>query len=448
MRIVLVTRKQDYFTDLNAEIYDSLSAITLIKPDDVLIINSYYDDEYRAGIALSKLIQSDLKYVLYLSDNPQLNMTSLVRSINGLVDTEEYLLDPDTLGVLIGEYKDTINLRKETTKYSTNAFEVAAITPSIIDETDTGSSQLLNHSSIEVVESFYHDFVHGTVDKANTAYLGLVSKAISDINGSSKTLNTYDKDVSDTVNDLYSRASEELSTLQAKKDELEEALDDVKDKYKKMTQQNKNIGLGRQIDNFAAYTHTAKVGTQVIVYKEYSQVRYLTSMILGYAAYLKSNMYKRVHVLFVIPNKPTIIKKYKKSTQNFVHVTTENYQSEDVVSEDILFTEMPVARIYKYLLSINDDILIIVDRTYNDEFCVNGRVNKWHAFSGKTEADLYPNINEHRVFPIKKISKDDVVIGHVDGYSTAPQNRKATYDRYFKEVFKSMTDKDDIEYNN
>lgn len=437
MRILLVTNNKQLNKELDAEVYDHIGQIKTINSDDVLIINSYTDDEYHAGVELSNLIQQDLQYVLYLTDKPLLNMTSLVKSIGGLVDTEEYLLDTETLMVLIQNFKDTSKHKQQTLKYTNDIIAADAIETDLSD-VDSGSQALINQSSIDVIKTFYHDYALGTIDTTNKAYLNIVLKAINDINDSGQSLTNYDKDVTNTVNELYSKASSELSQLENTRIQLTEELEHVTDKFHRITEQQGFLGLGNKIESFAPYKHINQHGTQVIVFKEYSQTRYLTSFILGYYQHIKTEMHKRLRVLFVLPNKQTIINKYEKSSEKIIHVTTNNYQSEEVVTNDLLYTEIPVSRMYQFLLDTHDDYFLVIDRTYNNEFCINGRVTKWHAFSGRSEADANPDIKENRIFSIRKLTQRDIVINHVENYPSANVDRRATYNKNFIEEYKKL----------
>lgn len=409
---ILVTTNAEEFDLEGVTIVSSISDVAHITPETLLILHTYEEDEYTAGVRIADLINQGLSRLMYLTDDPKLNMYSLVASVGGLNETSAYLLDNETLEVLINETQDDE-----------------------ITTSDQGAGALVSTSSVDILKKFYYDYTSGEVDKTNTAYLQLVERAIDDIATSSNELAVYDKDVKETVNNLYMQAFNELDRLEGSKLEIETSLKEIQEMYEELKGQS--TGLSK-LESFAPYRHVKNTGTKLIVFKEYSQVRYLTTFILGYAEHLATIMHKRVRVLFIIPNKDTYLKKYRTVPANFFHLTGDNFNTEDALNNTVYYTEVPIVRMYKHLTTLNDDILIVVDRTYNYDFAVKGNVTQWHAFSGKSEADSYGKDVTNRIFSIKGITSRDVVISHIPKYENEPINRQAQYSKTFNKVYEGL----------
>lgn len=420
--ILLITKTPQKFIELGLDTLDSLGEINKLTADDLLIINSYKEDEYTAGVKIAELIQKGLKNIMYLTDEPKLNMASLVDSLNGVNDSETFLFDAESLQILIDDYLK-----------NREVYDVAVV----------GADKLVDKNSIDIIKTFYKDYAQGNKNIKNEGYLALVDNAIKNIAESTTELTNYDLEVKETVNKLYMQASMEIEKLAENKLEIEKRLNEVEIMYNELQGRTNKL---TQVQSFASYRHVKQHGTKIILVKEFSQVRYLTSFVLGYMDYLQTVLHKRVRLLTVIPNKDTLLKKYSEVPEGFFHLTGDNYNTEDALNNTIYFTETPISRIYQHLLTLNDDILLVLDRSYNEEEIIKGRVKNWYAFSGKTEADIYPKIKNNKIFSMKG-SKNDIIISHIPSYETQRLNRKVQYAKYFNDTYKKMAEENKIELN-
>lgn len=425
MKITLVTKEPSKFDLASIETVQSIAEVKDIGYDDVLILNSYEETEYKAGIILAEMIQKGLRYLMYLNDEPKLNMSSLIASVGGIVDTEDYLADIETLEYIIGNYTDN---NVDTT-----------------DLTVSGADDLVNNKSVEILSTFYKDFVSGKADVANEAYLELVETAINDITQSTTTLKDYSEDVKTTVNMLYRKASEELDGLQNRKTKIEDELVNIKSLYEDLESNTKSIV---NVDTFASYKHVKQSGTKVIIFKEYSQTRYLTSFVMGYMEHLSNIMHKRVRLLILIPNRDTYLNKYRMMPTQPYHISGDNYESEDSINSDVYYTALPLKRIYQHLLNaLSDDYLIVLDRGYHDKPAITGNTKIWHCFSGKTEANMYKNVNKNKIFSIVGLQSTDIIINHIENYPVSEVNRRAIYSKLFKEKYKELDKVNGVKLN-
>lgn len=413
-RVLVTTKPNDFELSKDIEVVSSISSVQQVEPNMLLILNTYTEDEYEAGIRIAELIEKGLSKLYYLTDDPKLNMYSLVASLNGVNETEDYLLDEESLEVLISETE----------------------TNELLPATVGVAEGYVSPNSVDILKRFYQDYTSGNIEGlANTAYLQLVDRAINDIANSSNELIIYDKDVKETVNQLYTQAFHQLNELEDSKDEIEATLLEVQEMYDELKGQSTTLG---KLDSFSPYRHVKSSGVRLIVFKEYTQVRYLTSFVMGYAEHLANIMHKRVRVLFVVPNKDTFLKKYKTAPANFYHLTGDNYNTEDALNSTLYYTEVPILRMYKHLTNLNDDILLIVDRTYNNDFAVKGNVTSWHAFAGKSEADVYTKQKSNRIFSMRGVTTSDIVIAHIPKYEVEVINRQAQYSNTFTETYKRL----------
>ena len=92
------------------------------------------------------------------------------------------------------------------------------------------------------------------------------------------------------------------------------------------------------------------------------------------------------------------------------------------------FCEKPINKLYQYFSNLSDDYILIVDRVNEPKPSVIGKVNTFHCFSGKTEADIYPGTSEKRILTMKALTETDIVIPHVSDFPKLPSERMRLYD--------------------
>lgn len=387
-------------TELNDEMPEAV---------DTIIIHSFDEDTYTSGILLENIINTyGIKKVLYLQDHPELHLAAIVRHYHGLVDTEDYLDDDDALNDLIQHMADLTD-----------------------EATNQSQAVLAMDNELAIVNTFFRDVSLGELDIQNTGYIQSVKRAIHSLQENNTQSKAYTATTERTLVDTFNRAFE---NIQAVSDELDKARQENQTMDEKLSRLQ-GLTLANEDENslqsFSSYRVSDDYGARFVVFKEYSEVRYLTSFVMGYKNYLENKQNKRVRLIFIIPNKYTWLEKYERSDAMFEHYAIEQnrYMSESAIKNKVGYCEKPINRMYDYFANkLSDDFLLIVDRTHDSKPAVVGKVDTFHCFSGKSESDLYPNIKDHRIFTMKGVSSDDITIPHFSNYPKLASERVKAYD--------------------
>lgn len=408
MTIRLITTHERKYNLENVKNYPSLTKLLKdaeLSDKDTVIINTYEEDDYEAGILVGELLhQVGVEKLLYLSDNRSISLSSIISKNNGTVDTEEYLLDYDTLEVILDDL-------------DSNQSAPVALTP----------QDLTKINAVEIIKSFYRDVSLGKLDLSNSSYLKTVRDAVDELGGNSEQIDKFISEVRDTVTNLYENTYLNLGDLSSELDSIKADYSKLSDKFETLQGTRSNSS---SIQSFSSYNIANTYGTKFIVFKEYSAVRYLTSFIMGYKTHLENKLSKRVRLIFIIPNKFNWIEKYKNSPANMAHYAIENdvFRNEECLNNKVGFCEKPINKLYQYFSNLSDDYILIVDRVNEPKPSVIGKVNTFHCFSGKTEADIYPGTSEKRILTMKALTETDIVIPHVSDFPKLHSERMRLYD--------------------
>lgn len=408
MTIRLITTHERKYNLENVKNYPSLTKLledAELSDKDTVIINTYEEDDYEAGILVGELLhQVGVEKLLYLSDNRSISLSSIISKNNGTVDTEEYLLDYDTLEVILDDL-------------DSNQSAPVALTP----------QDLTKINAVEIIKSFYRDVSLGKLDLSNSSYLKTVRDAVDELGGNSEQIDKFISEVRDTVTNLYENTYLNLGDLSSELDSIKADYSKLSDKFETLQGTRSNSS---SIQSFSSYNIANTYGTKFIVFKEYSAVRYLTSFIMGYKTHLENKLSKRVRLIFIIPNKFNWIEKYKNSPANMAHYAIENdvFRNEECLNNKVGFCEKPINKLYQYFSNLSDDYILIVDRVNEPKPSVIGKVNTFHCFSGKTEADIYPGTSEKRILTMKALTETDIVIPHVSDFPKLTSERMRLYD--------------------
>lgn len=434
MTVRLITKHIKRFPLENIVTYESFASLIQdsdLNKSDIVIINTYDEDNYEAGILLGQLRQENhISSIHYLSDDRDLNISSIIIESGGTVDTEDYLTDPDSFDVFL---------------------ESVGENEQISDPNITlAGSDLSKQGSVSIIQSFYRDVSLGRLDLSNKSYLNTVKKAVEDLNTNVTDINHFLKAVSHTINDLYNNAYINLDELSNELMSLQTDYGKLQEKFERL-QGVREAESSNSIQNFSSYKVNNNYGARFIVFKEYSSVRYLTSFILGYKNHLESKLSKRVRVIFIIPNKVNWLDKYANPASNMAHYSIENetFKNEVSTTNKVGYCEKPINKLYQYFSDLSDDYIIVVDRTSDSKPAVIGNVETWHCFSGKSESDIYPGTSDKRIFTMKGTSASDIVIPHINSYPLLASERGRIYDSttQIEELYKRMDESMSITRN-
>ena len=161
----------------------------------------------------------------------------------------------------------------------------------------------------------------------------------------------------------------------------------------------------------------------MLLLREYSPCRYLTTFCLGYAHHLHYQLNKRVKLVFVHGKGAGISAKYSE----FTSITQESMNISTLYDSEIIATNNPKKEVMKELLTKPNDIVIVVDRLYGSQDIVSGRVTRVNVASSRSDVKKFNLVPDDTIFTVTAQPKQLFCISHIKSFPVEPDARYALY---------------------
>lgn len=381
-----------------------LKDVVTADSTSIVIINSFEEDSYKGSLHITDLYRKRgvFKFI-YVSEHPSDNIRTIVESITGVVEEDESVLDD------VDEIKDLVSLVEG------NSLEVVE---SRLPEIDSG---------FEVLSDFITKFEQGDSKLNDPLYLEVVNRAVNDIRRQVE----FDAERTDLMGrgviETYTNTLELINELSKEAESMREQLAEIE-------YSSKAIKLGT-VETLTYYPPITYAGSKpVAVFKEISSCRYLTSYVLGYVNHLQTVRSKRVRLVIVVGKQTNIRDKYK----HMFELTKDNYKTAKAVLSTISYTTTPLSTILNYMTKQRDEIVIVLDRTYEKETIIKGRVYLYFGVSSISEIKR-ENLDRSRcIFPITVVPDVFVTVKHIKGFPTNVDSRLDVYERMYNESYNRL----------
>lgn len=394
MKVVVSTRKSLSYKDFI--VVDSLKkCVSLEGTIEVVVINSYIETDFEAGVFFNRLVQRGVTKFYYIAEKMSTTIQMLIIGKKGFVSQDEfYLTDEDEL-------------------------------QSLVEDENLGYSISLD--SLSVIEEFVHRYSDQDSKPMTPLYLEQVKQAMIDLSEQTHSLEAQVTAMGNTASELFLTASKLIASINKQNKEIAKKLEEL---------ENQPSPVGFSFENNIVFfpTYNYLGNKKVIVIREYSPTRYLTSFVLGYANYLQVQNNLRVKVVFIVTRAKGISDKYSEYSM----ITQENMKLDALYDAPVIATNNPKKEVLKEIFSKPDDVFIVVDRLWGMQDIVSGRVKRLSVANSFRDINRYRLKPEETVFSVVSQEKQLFCLSTIKNYPLEITSRKAVYFQLYHEKYKLL----------
>ena len=384
---------------------------------ETLIIHHFKEKVFDVGIFINECKDSGIKRFIYISENPDETVKMCLKGLNSYVyTTEDYLYDEEELQFLIED---------------------------IIKEEETESTALTNvEQNVTILEDFLDDFKKKDPKIEAPIYLNRARDAVNELSVVTQKQELQITTMGEESRKIFSQAKAIIEQMFLQRKEAESKLDEL--------QQNVNSTSGRapmsnSVSIYSPYNHFGAV--PVLLFREFSPCRYLTSFVMAYEHYLHYSLNKRVKLIICHSKDAQISKKY--TGNDFVAITEVSYKTSSLYDNEKIAINIPKKDLLKKLIDVNNiDIVILVDRLYGNTPIIKGKhVTTINAISGSSDVDRFGlgNAFGETIIPVSEFKHNGkapfITLDTIKDFPPEVDTRYAAYTMYYKETFAKLDEK-------
>lgn len=398
----LVSTSNEYDLENYTKV-DSLQAVIEADANSIIILHSFQEDSYKASLMLSNLYSTKgVNKFIYINNSPYEDVRVLIDSFKGVVEEDESLLEDED------EIAGLVEILKE------DSLEIA------IGETEN------QNSPFNVLTEFVSKLSEGDESLNDPLYLDVVNRALTSVNRDMKLQEERISLMGKGVIETYNNTTKTINNLQVKAEEM-------KNKLLEIEHDKKYSGASRnRASNLSFYPPIIYTGNiPLIVFKEMSACRYLTSMVLAYKNHLETIKNKRVR-LIVVSGKQELT---KRRYEGFFELTLQSMKSEYAITKDVAFTTTPLRDMMLEMTKKSDEVILILDRTYEKDPIFTNKAKVIHCVTSIGELRKYNLKSEESIISIRGLKNSLMRLTHIDRYPEGVENRLDRYEKTFYESF-------------
>lgn len=397
--------------------YLKVSDIPKNVPIDVLIYhtsNESTDDTIQAYLGIASNVQK----LFYIAnpDNINSGLELFFMGANGTIEKDEIFLS------------DSVLLSNLVSSSGSDKSDALAIP----------------QGTLNILDDFYDKI--GTDQDFSPGYLTVVGKAISDVvqrtNKADEVIQAY----SETTMSTYKNMHSSLVEIQKNNKNLSESLTEIQSRLSKIT--TDNSGTRSNVIYYPQIPYNTN--KPIIQIKEIGTTPYVTSFMIGLLAYSNSDLRKKTKLLIVVPPGTAYKTAYSNLPDSYF-IDSTNIIQRKLLSSQILITNNPLNSILTKIANLDDELLLVLDKTkhsvqpiYKVENKYNSTSLVMYAVQSKRIKDLFiPNIPLLSCFSsINEIKGTKFNLVTLQNYSQATVTTRISYYKDLcKEVYNTLTKK-------
>ena len=403
----------------NFIVVDSFSAIKKLGTPciETLIIHHFKEKVFDVGIFINECKDSGIKRFIYISENPDETIKMCLKGLNSYVyTTEDYLEDEEELKFLIDD---------------------------IIQDENKNSTALSNvEQNVNILEEFIDGFKRKDPKIGAPIYLNRAQEAVNELSVVTQKQELQLTTMGEESRKIFSQARTIIEQLILQNKEREAQILEV--------QQNANttaarVPMSSSVSIYSPYSHFSAV--PVLLFREYSPCRYLTSFVMAYEHYLHYQLNKRVKLIICHSKDAQISKKY--TGNDFVAITDVSYKTTSLYDNEKIAINVPKKDLLKKLIDVsNIDIVIVVDRLYGNTPIIKGKhITTINAISGSSDVERFglSNAFADTIIPVSEFKYKGklpfVTLKTIQDFPPEIDTRYAAYTLYYKEIFSKLDEK-------
>ena len=410
MKVIVSKVLEDRFNEF--VVTDSLKKVIDFTGVTTLIIQSCIESDFDAGVFIGDLKKKGVDLFLYISSNPSAVLQMVIKGVDGYYYEDEfYFDDEEELQVLISDIEE----ERQEASNNTSAFEAVA-TP-----------------ALNIISTFMKGYVAGDKLVQTPMFLEQTNSAIADLTNVFRQQELELQTMGNSALEVFEKASAIIRNMNEQKKAIEKQLEQLEHVTANSTANRP--AFGNSVLFFSPYKYIGN--SRVLVLKEYSPTRYLTSFVVGFAHYLHYALNKRVKVIFCIQKGYCTGKRYEEFTS--IDETTKSMMS--LYDNEIIVTNSPKKEVMKELLSKPQGVVIVVDRLYGKEAIVTGRCTTLNVVSARSDIQRFGLKVQDTITSVTRIPDCFACISLIRNYMTEKDARLAAYNQVFEKDFRKICER-------
>ena len=397
MDYILTTKPVKYS---GYEVVSSISEIGRLTMKSVLIVESYTDRDFDFVVfLLNALRDTSLTKVAYISENPSRILLEIMRTVGAFVAQDSSLID--------------------TTEQFSELLEY------LMSNTTSTYSEELD----ELADSFttLDNYVRGKLESEPKILQRKVLMAHEKVSDALQEI-VFSEDLTQELQSFLLTAS---SKIKIAEDEL-----DKKEKELSLVQSSGFGGFG-SINAYTQFSYTGN--SKVLVIKEESPTRYLTSFLASYIDWLTRVPELNAKLLIIDKDSDFVDTRYKSLKKADSKTIVNN--SSTLYLVPIIYTTTPTQSVMSNLMSPVVDLYVILDRTYKRTLPVSGRgISTVYSLSSRRlMRDLGLNSEDVIVNDLGEHTQLGV-LAQIEGYAMDEGSRILQQQSAFEPIMKRLTE--------
>lgn len=387
MNVILSTTLEDNYTDF--VVVSTLEKVKALKGVSTLILHNFEESTFEVGVFISEAYRNGIKKFYYINEHPDDALYASFAGVKGeVLEDEFYFEDEEELKALLEE--------------------------------ESESETALAEVSTNIIKDFIEGFSRSEERIKAPVYLQQVTNALDELQNLTQVQASQINTMGTTALGVFQKADSLITNMAEQKAVLEQQLKKLKDSVP--SQNSSRSAFGGNILYFPSYKYVG--GAKVLLVREVSPCRYLTSFLLAYENYLHYELGKKVKIIFVHQKAIGVAKKYSE----FTSITQESMGMSSLYQAEQIATNNPKTEVMRKLFSEKDDVFIVVDRLYGTQDIVVGtRVTHLYACSGVSDLKRYNIKPQDTIFSVTGVKDARIVIPTFKGYPADKDRRHAAY---------------------
>lgn len=386
MQVILSKTLENKFK--NFTVVDSFKKLRTMSNITTLVINSFVENDFDAGVFISDLkTKGEIKNFFYINSELSTTIVMLIKGMKGHISEEEWYLEDEE--------------------------ELKGYIDSVTEEEEDASSSL---PALGVVDQFIQGFVKGDSEINTPLYLQRVKVALNELNEITHKQEVQISTMGESAIEVFESASKIIRAIDAQKREIEKQLSVLETKG--------NETASNMFSNTAIFFQPYRYmnAKKVLVIKEYSPCRYLTSFVYNYVRHLHYDKNKRVKLIIVHQKGANVSAKYS----NITNITSENCGQKVLYNNEYIATNNPKKEVMSELLT-DCEYFVVLDRLYLGESIVTGKVNIVNAVSGVSDIKRYHLDIQDTIFSVTNYKNCLLCIPVIKNFPVEEDARRAMY---------------------
>lgn len=399
MKVIVSNVLEDNF--VNFVVVKSFDDLRKLNGVDVVIIHRYSGSDFDAGGHVTTLWNNGngIKRFVYISEDQSNTLKTIMTGVGGhCYDDEFYLEDEDELMALLEE----LDSDEET--------QLAVASP-----------------AIQVLDDFVDAFSNGDARAKTPAVLEQVKESVKELSLITQQQQLQLTTMGTSAIEIFTQASQIIKTINEKSKQIADELAKLEEVAANGS--SSKATFSNSVQFFAPYTYRGNA--KVLVIREHSPCRYLTSLALGYLHHLHYELNRRPKLVFVIQKGYEVAMKYS----DYAVIKQENMNLAALYNNEIVATNNPKKEVMKDLLSKPNDVVVVVDRLYGSASIVSGRVTQIEAVGSRSDIDRFKVRPENTIFPVTAQPKQLFNIPTIKNWPVEPDARYAMYAQSFSDKY-------------